>query len=120
MFGLSSPTAMRIPGSIVLSLLLPAALLAQETPTEREAARDVVRKLDSLERSLNLPALGAKLTGPNPARDQVTARAKQLMDTELLAMGDDITRHPEIGFEEKRSIETLTDDRRKHDFDIKM
>ena len=111
---------MRIPGSIVLSLLLPAALLAQETPTEREAARDVVRKLDSLERSLNLPALVAKLAGPNPARDQVAARAKQLMDTELLAMGDDITRHPEIGFEEKRSVEILTDYLRKHDFDIKM
>jgi len=92
----------------------------QETPTERDAARDVVRKLDSLERSLNLPALAGKLTGPNPARDQVAARAKELMDTELLAMGDDITRHPEIGFEEKRSIEILTDYLRKHDFEIKM
>ena len=59
---------MRTPGLIVLSLLLPAALLAQETPTERDAARDVVRKLDSLERSLNLPALVTKLTGPNPLR----------------------------------------------------
>ncbi len=111
---------MRTPGLIVFSLLLPAALFAQETPTEREAARDVVRKLDSLERSLNLPALVAKLTGPNAARDQVVARAKELMSTELLGMGDDITRHPEIGFEEKRSIEILTDYLRKHDFDIKM
>ena len=111
---------MRTPGLIIVSLLLPAALVAQETPTERDAARDVVRKLDSLERSLNLPALVTKLTGPNAARDQVVARAKQLMDTELLAMGDDITRHPEIGFEEKRSVEILTDYLRKHDFDIKM
>src|SRR5512138_1572693 len=120
MFGLSSPTAMRTPGLIVLSLLLPAALLTQETPTERDAARDVVRKLDSLERSLNLPALVAKLTGPNPARDQVAARAKQLMDTELLSMGDDITRHPEIGFEEKRSIELLKSYLEKHDFTVTM
>ena len=37
------------------------AAAAQETPTERDAARDVVRKLDSLEKSLNLPALVAKL-----------------------------------------------------------
>ena len=111
---------MRTPGLIIVSLLLPAALVAQETPTERDAARDVVRKLDSLERSLNLPALVTKLTGPNAARDQVVARAKQLMDTELLAMGDDITRHPEIGFEEKWSVEILTDYLRKHDFDIKM
>ena len=111
---------MRTPGLIIFSLLLPVTLVAQETPTERDAARDVVRKLDSLERSLNLPALVAKLTGPNAGRDQVVARAKELMDTELLAMGDDITRHPEIGFEEKRSIEILTDYLRKHDFDIKM
>ena len=93
---------------------------SQETPTERDAARDVVRKLDSLERSLDLPALVAKLTGPNAARDQVVTRAKQLMDTELLAMGDDITRHPEIGFEEKRSVQILTDYLKKHDFTVQM
>src|SRR5215469_8254121 len=93
---------------------------AQETPTERDAARDVVRKLDSLEKSLNLPALVAKLTGPNPARDQVAARAKELMDSELLAMGDDITRNPEIGFEEKRSVQILTDYLKRHDFTVQM
>ncbi len=94
--------------------------VAQETPTERDAARDVVHKLDSLEKALNLPALVAKLTGPNAARDQVAARAKELMDTELLAMGDDITRHPEIGFEEKRSVQILTDYLKKHDFTVQM
>jgi len=93
---------------------------SQETPTERDAARDVVRKLDSLERSLDLAALVAKLTGPNAARDQVVSRAKQLMDTELLAMGDDITRHPEIGFEEKRSVQILTDYLKKHNFTVQM
>src|SRR4051812_22268180 len=105
---------------ISLALLAPAVIAAQETPTERESARGVVRKLDSLERSLDLPALVAKLTGPNAARDQVVARAKELMDTELLTMGDDITRHPEIGFEEKRSVQILTDWLRKHDFTVQM
>ena len=103
-----------------LGVLAVCSASAQETPTERDAARDVVHKLDSLEHSLNLPALVTRLTGPNAARDQVVARAKELMDTELLAMGDDITRHPEIGFEEKRSIEILADYLRKHDFEIKM
>src|SRR5215831_200486 len=102
-------------------LLVPfAALAAQETPTERESARDVVRRLDSLEKSLDLPALVAKLMGPNAARDQVAARAKELMDTDLLALGDDITRHPEIGFEEKRSVQLLTDYLKKHDFTVQM
>ncbi len=39
------------------------------------------------------------------------------MDKELLAMSDDITRHPEIGFEETRSIEKLTNYLKAHGFD---
>jgi hypothetical protein len=102
------------------ALVISTVAFAQETPTERESARNVVRRLDSLERSLDLPALVAKLTGPNAARDQVTTRAKELMDTELLAMGDDITRHPEVGFEEKRSVEILADYLKRHDFAVTM
>ena len=104
------------------TLLLSVASLAgaQETPTERASARDVVNRLDSLERTLGLPALVARLTGSDAARDQVVARAKQLMDTDLLALGDDITRHPEIGFQEKRSVKLLTDYLERHDFTVHM
>ncbi|HEX4683207.1 MAG TPA: peptidase dimerization domain-containing protein [Gemmatimonadaceae bacterium] len=106
---------------ICIALLAAGRLLAaQETPTERDAARGVVGKLDSLEHSLDLPAYVARLTGPDAPRDQVVARAKELMDSELLALGDDITRHPEIGFEEKRSVQLLTDYLRKHDFTVQM
>jgi amidohydrolase len=103
-----------------LASVVPAVGIAQETPTERDAARSVVRKLDSLERSLDVNALVARLTASNPARDAVAARAKALMDSELLALGDDITRHPEIGFEETRSVQLLADYLRKHDFDVQM
>lgn len=95
-----------------------SAAYSQETPTEREAARDVLRKMGDLERSLDVPALVAKLTGTNPARDAVTARAKELMEKELLALGDDITRNPEIGFVEKRSVGKLTDYLKAHGFDV--
>jgi amidohydrolase len=105
---------------LVLFVCIPLGLAAQETPTERESSRGVVRHLDSLEKSLDLPALVAKLTGPNAQRDQVVARAKELMDTELLALGDDITKHPEIGFEEKRSVQLLTDYLKRHDFTVQM
>jgi amidohydrolase len=105
---------------ITIALALPVVVAAQETPTERESARGVVRKLDSLEKSLDLSALVAKLTGPNAARDAVSTRAKELMDTELLALGDDITKHPEIGFEEKRSVQLLVDYLKKHDFTVQM
>ena len=98
--------------------LAASSTLAQETPTEREAAREVLKKMGDLEASLDVPGLVAKLTGPNPARDAVTARAKELMEKELLALGDDITRNPEIGFVEKRSVGKLTDYLKAHGFEV--
>src|SRR5262245_50604559 len=91
---------------------------AQDTPTERDAARDVLKKMAALEQSLDVPALVARLTGANDARDRVVARARELMDKELLAMSDDIATHPEIGFDEKRSVQKLTDYLKQHDFDV--
>ena len=99
---------------------LAAPLAAQETPTEREAARGVIAKMDALEQSLGVSAFVSRLTGPNAARDAVVARATHLMQTELLALGDDITRHPEIGFTEVNSVRKLTDYLKAHDFDVEM
>src|SRR5258708_17603126 len=104
----------------IASIAAAAAALAQETPTEREAAREVLRKMAVLEKSLDVPATVALLTVPNPQRDLVVGRARELMQNDLLALADDITKHPEIGFEEKRSIETLAEYLRKHDFDVKI
>ena len=98
--------------------LVTSAVIAQETPTEREAARDVLKKMGDLETSLDVPGLVAKLTGPNAARDAVTVRAKELMEKELLALGDDITKNPEIGFVEKRSVAKLTDYLKAHGFEV--
>jgi amidohydrolase len=106
-----------LPAALALALCA-VTLPAQETDTERAAARDVVHTLDSLEASLHIPAMVARLTGPDAARDAVAARAKELMDTELLAMGDDITAHPEIGFTEQRSVKILTDWLTRHGFDV--
>ena len=113
---------MRVPTEcralVAAMMLASAAAAAQETPTEREAARDVLAKMAALETSLDVPALVATLTGPNADRDKVVARAKELMDKELLALADDIATHPEIGFEEKRSVGTLVDYLQKHDFSV--
>jgi hypothetical protein len=49
---------------------------AQETPTEREAARDVVRQIGELSASLGVPQLVAKLTGPDAGREGVLARVE--------------------------------------------
>src|SRR2546422_2614783 len=96
----------------------PAVAAAQETSTERSAAADVIRRMNELERSLALPQLVARLTARDARRDAVVARARELMDRELLAMADDITRHPEVGHKEERSVKILTDYLRAHDFDV--
>jgi amidohydrolase len=101
-------------------LLLIAPLLAQETPTEREAAREVLHKMATLEKSLDIPGTVARLTAANPTREQVVARAKELMDKELLGLADDITKHPEVGFVEKRSVQKLKEYLEQHGFDVKM
>jgi len=104
----------------VLAAIVPLRAAAQETDTEKTAAREVMRKMAELEQSLDVPGLVATLTGADAERDAVVARAKALMDTELLGMADDIATHPEIGFEEKRSIAKLTDYLRAHDFDVQV
>src|SRR6266566_3911183 len=66
-----------------------------------------------------VPLLVARLAGARDARrDAVIARAKDLMDRELLAMADDITRHPETGWKEERSAKILTDYLTAHGFDV--
>src|SRR5881392_3135224 len=109
-----------VPSLAVVALVACAApLAAQETPTEKTAAADVIRRMNELERSLALPPLVARLTAARDARrDAVVARAKELMDKDLLAMADDITRHPETGWKEERSVKILTDYLTAHGFDV--
>src|SRR6266511_1010654 len=102
----------------VLAALLATHAAAQETPTERTAAAGVIGRRGDLERSLALPQLVARLTGRDARRDAVVARAKELMEKELLAMADDITRHPETGWKEERSVKILTDYLIAHGFDV--
>ncbi len=97
-------------------LLTPLGLRGQDTPTEREAAKGVLQKMNALEKTLDIQSLTAKVTAPNAERDKVVARAKQLMDIDLLKMGDEITRDPEVGFQEDRSIKKLMDYLNKHGF----
>src|SRR5690348_17087736 len=108
-----------LPITIVAALVVATPALAQETPTEKTAAAYVIRRITDLERSLAVPQLVTRLTTARDARrDAVIARAKDLMDRELLAMADDITRHPETGWKEERSVKILTDYLTAHGFDV--
>jgi amidohydrolase len=77
-------------------------------------------KMSALEQSLDVPGMIAKLTASNDARERVVARSQELMSKELLTMADDIATHPEIGFDEKRSVQKLTDYLSQHNFDVKV
>ena len=99
----STPPIRLLAVLVAATPVIPVA--AQETPTEKTAAADVIRRMSDLERSLAVPQLVTRLVGArDPRRDAVIARAKELMDKELLAMADDITRHPETGWKEERSV----------------
>jgi amidohydrolase len=106
--------------TLCLAVFAMSLAIAQETPTERAAAKGVVVKLSELEKSLDVPTIVERLSASNVPRDQVAARAKELMDKELIAMGDDITRHPEIGFQEYKSIAKLTEYLQAHGFEVTM
>ena len=92
--------------------------IAQDTDTEKAVARDIIARMTTLQQTLNIPAIVTQLTGPNAARDAVAARARELWETELQAMADDITRHPEVGFTETRSVKILTDYLKAHGFTV--
>jgi amidohydrolase len=105
---------------VLLALAFAAPCLGQETPTEREAARDVVKQINALSQSLGVQAMVGKLSAPDKGRDEVIARAKQLMQSELLPMSDWITQHPEIGFQETQAVAKLTAYLQAHDFEVTM
>jgi amidohydrolase len=104
--------------STLLFLFCASFAIAQETPTEQEAARGVVKQIRELSQTLGVPQMVAKLTAADKGRDDVLARVKQLMQTDLMPLSDWITQHPEIGFEETQAVAKLTAYLRAHDFDV--
>lgn len=95
------------------------AVGAQETPTQRAAASDVLARLATLHRQIDGASLARRLTtARSVTRDAVVDRARQLWEDELQAMSDDITRHPEVGFQEHRAVGILVEWLRAHDFDV--
>ena len=104
-------------GGITL-LLAASGCIAQETPTERDAARGVVKQIGDLSQTLGVPSMVTKLSAADKGRDEVIARVKQLLQTDLLPMSDWITQHPEIGFQETQSVAKLTAYLQAHDFEV--
>jgi len=104
----------------MMMLTAASGCMAQETSTERDAAREVMKQIGELSQSLGVASMVAKLTAADKGRDEVIARVKQLMQTDLLAMSDWITQHPEVGFQETQAVAKLTAYLQAHDFEVTM
>ena len=120
---LHSPAALATFASVALlaAAICAPGLQAQETPTQRAAAVDVVKRQGELQQRINAASLATRLSNaPNAKRDAVVARAKALWEGELQAMSDDITRHPEVGFKESRSVKILADWLTAHGFAVEV
>ena len=102
----------------MMMLAAASGCVAQETPTERDAARGVVKQISELGQSFGVPSMVAKLTAADKGRDEVIARVKQLMQADLQPMSDWITQHPEIGFQETQAVAKLTAYLQAHDFEV--
>jgi amidohydrolase len=90
-------------------VLLPVAVVAQTTETERRAAASVVARIDALQAEIKPGELARKLVAARATeKDRLMARVDQLWTGGLGALSDWIGRHPEVGFEEHVSADTLT------------
>jgi len=103
-----------------VALLLPAAALAgQTTATERQAAAPVVASIEALQASIRPEALAARLVAAKAGdKAKLAERVDQLWTLEMSRLSDHIGRHPEVGFLERSTVDTLTRVLRAHGFSI--
>ncbi len=94
---------------LMLCATTTTAALAQTTPTERAAARDIIRRIDELQERLNPTEMGQRLANRSSGdRDGILDRVEELWITEMQDLSDFIGRNPEVGFEEFMAVDTIT------------
>ncbi len=107
--------------TVTAALLLagPVRAAAQATDTERQAATDILQRIDSLEAALKPTETAQALAGRKDAgRDEVLARVEALWNGSLQDVSDWIGHHPEVGWHEFRSVDTLTAVLRDYGFQV--
>ena len=81
---------------------------AQTTPTERQAAASVLAAIERLQTQLDPSRVSARLaTGSDAERDRLLQRVEQNWKGGMEALSDWIGHHPEVGFKEFKSVDTL-------------
>jgi len=109
--------------AVPLAALVFAAtsLAAQSTDTEREAAADIVRQIDSLEARLQPARTAERLAARADAgRDRLLARVEAIWNGEMQGLSDWIGQHPEVGWHEFLAVDTLTAVLRRYGFQVAL
>ncbi len=95
--------------TLLALLLLPAAVAAQTTGTEREAAAGVLKRIDTVEASLRPTRMAEEMASRKDAgRDAVMADAAKVWNDRMQTLADWIGHHPEVGWHEQQAVDTLT------------
>jgi amidohydrolase len=102
-------TALIAAAGLALLVTGAARVSAQATETERQAAADILQRIDSLEATLKPTETAQRLASRKDAdRDAVMARVQELWSGSLQDLADWIGHHPEVGWHEFQAVDTLT------------
>ena len=95
--------------TLALTLAAAADARAQTTPTERAAAAEILQEIEHLQAQINPTEKARQMASRNDAhRDGILERVGQLWTSEMAALSDYIGQHPEVGWHEFASVDTLT------------
>ena len=84
-------------------------LTAQTTAVERQAASEIVKKIDQLQSKIQPTKTAKEMAAKkDPDRDKLLKRVETLWDDQLRDLSDYIGQNPEVGFHEYESVDTLT------------
>tara|TARA_Y100000590_G_scaffold463316_1_gene629785 strand:+ start:686 stop:2116 length:1431 start_codon:yes stop_codon:yes gene_type:complete len=104
---------------LILILSTATIISAQTTPVERQAASEILKKIDALQEKIG-PTNQAKAmaSAKDRDRDRILKRVETLWDKQLRDLSDHIGQNPEVGFKEFASVDTLTKVLREYGFSV--
>jgi hypothetical protein len=103
------PLARFTPVLLIAAAVVHSQALAQTTPTERLAAREIIQQIDALQERLQPGETARRLAGTRDReRDDIFARIEELWASDMQNLSDHIGHNPEVGFKEFESVDTLT------------
>ncbi len=106
---------------VTVGAFAPASAAGQTTPTEREAAADVLAEIDALQERIDPRGQAlARVARDDADRDAIMDRVQELWLDEMMALSNHIGNHPEVGWAEYETVDTLAEVLRSYGFAVEM